>query len=98
MSFARVIVKNTGNGEKSVILPKGLMETTIRINTDMLTMDIMEGIKKMFPHKTIEITVPPADDTDYILSSPAYTKELQDRISSYKQKSNIVCNVWNQMK
>ena len=33
------------------------METTIRINTDALTPEFVEGIKKLFPHKTVEITV-----------------------------------------
>lgn len=32
------------------------METTIRINTDKLDMDILEGIRKMFPHEEVEIT------------------------------------------
>ncbi len=50
----------------------------------MLTMEIMEGIKKMFPHKTVEITIQPSDDTDYILSNPAYAKELEDRIADYE--------------
>ena len=33
------------------------MEATIRINTDMLNLDVLEGIKKMFPGKTVEITI-----------------------------------------
>ena len=32
------------------------METTIRINTDLLNIDIIEGIQKMFPHKVVDIT------------------------------------------
>ncbi len=62
------------------------METTIRINTDMLTIDIVDGIKKMFPHKTVEITIQPADDTEYIMSNPAYAHELQERITEYQTK------------
>lgn len=62
------------------------METTIRIHTDDLTNDIIEGIKKLFPHKTVEITVHPADETEYILSNPAYANELKSRIDEYKQK------------
>ncbi len=60
------------------------METTIRINTDMLTVDIIEGIKRMFPHKTVDIIVQPADDTDYILSNPAFANELHERITEYE--------------
>ena len=59
---------------------------TIRINTDMLTADIIEGIKQMFPHKTVEIIIQPADATDYILSNPAYAKELQERIAEYEER------------
>ena len=66
------------------------METTIRINTDMLTMDIMEGIKKMFPHKTIDIIIQPSDETEYILSNHAYAKELEERIAAYETKKETI--------
>jgi hypothetical protein len=66
------------------------METTIRINTDLLTPDIIEGIKKMFPHKTVDIIVQVADDTEYILSNPAFANELQDRIETYKSKKEVI--------
>lgn len=66
------------------------METTIRINTDNLTADIIEGIKKMFPHKTIEITILPADETEYILNDPAYATELQERIEEYNTKKQTI--------
>ena len=64
------------------------METTIRINTDNLTSDVIEGIKKMFPHKTVEITVQSADETEYILDNPACANELRERIEEYKTKQN----------
>ena len=64
------------------------METTIRINTDMLTADIGDGIKKMFPHKTVDIIIQSADDTDYIICNPAYAQELQERIAEYQTKKN----------
>ena len=66
------------------------METTIRINTDLLTPEIMEGIKRMFPHKTVDITIQPADDTEYILSNPAFANELNERIESYKSKKEVI--------
>jgi len=53
------------------------METTIRINTDQLTSDIIDGIKKMFPHRIVEITIQPADETEFILSNPAYAREYK---------------------
>jgi len=59
------------------------METTIRINTDLLNTDFIDGIKKLFPHKTVDIIIQVADDTEYILSNPAYANELQERIEGY---------------
>ncbi len=66
------------------------METTIRINTDMLDDKILDGIKKMFPHKMVDIIVQPSDDTDYILSNPAYAQELQERIEEYETKKKTI--------
>ncbi|RYX87029.1 hypothetical protein EON73_02260 [bacterium] len=66
------------------------METTIRINTDQLTTDLLESIKKMFPHKLVEITIQPADETDYILSNPAYAQEIRDRLEEYKLKRETI--------
>ena len=66
------------------------METTIRINTDMLTADIVDGIKKMLPHKTVDIIIQSADDTDYIISNPAYAQELQERIAEYQTKKEVI--------
>jgi len=66
------------------------METTIRINTDNLTSDIIDAIKKMFPHKTVEITIQPADETDYILNDPNYANELMERIEEYNTKKQTI--------
>ena len=66
------------------------METTITINTDALTPEFIEGIKKLFPHKTVEINIQPADETDNILSNPVFTQVLQDRIAEYEAKKQVV--------
>lgn len=66
------------------------METTFKINTDSLTPEFIEGIKKLFPHKTVEITIQPANETDYILSNPVYAKVLIDRISEYEEKKQTI--------
>ena len=62
------------------------METTIKINTDALTPEFIQGIKELFPHKTVEITIQTADETDYILSNPVFSHVLQDRITAYETK------------
>lgn len=66
------------------------METTIKINTDAITPEVIEGIKKLFPHKTVEISIQEADETEYILSNPVYTQVLQDRIAEYEAKKKII--------
>ena len=66
------------------------METTIRINTDQLTVDVIEGIKKMFPHITVDITIQTADETEYILSNPAYARELEERMAEYKKRKETI--------
>jgi len=66
------------------------METTIRINTDEQTQEVIEGIKKMFPHKTVDITIQSADATEYILTNPAYASELQERIETYNSKKETI--------
>ncbi len=66
------------------------METTIRINTDNLSADIIDGIKKLFPHKTVDITIQHADDTEYILSDPEYSQDLMERIEEYNSKQKTI--------
>ena len=66
------------------------METTIRINTDQLSSEIIEGIRQMFPHKTVDITIQPADDTEFILHNPAYMKELEERIADFESNKKII--------
>lgn len=73
------------------------METTIKINTDLLNADIIEGIKKLFPHKNVQITIEDEyteheeyhadaedeeDATQFILNRPALAAELLRRIKS----------------
>ncbi len=83
------------------------METTIKINTDLLNADIIEGIKKMFPHKHVEITIQEKDveededafsedeedATQFILNRPALAAELQRRIDSIEDKTAKLISV-----
>ena len=66
------------------------METTIRINTDNLSADIIDSIRKMFPYKIVEITIKQADETEYILSDPEYTQDLMERIEEYEAKKKTI--------
>lgn len=84
------------------------METTIKINTDLLNADIIEGIKKMFPHKRVHITIEEEyigneeddagleddeDATQFILNRPAFAAELLRRIKSYEKNKEDLINV-----
>ncbi len=66
------------------------METTITINTDAITPEFIEAIKKLFPHKTVEINIQQADETDNILSNPVFTQVLQDRIAEYEERKQVI--------
>jgi hypothetical protein len=66
------------------------METSIKINTDNLCHEFLEGIKAMFPHKMVEITIQPADETEYILNNPEYAQELMERIEEYDSKKQTI--------
>ena len=74
------------------------METTIKINTDLLNMDILEGIKKTFPHKEVEITIREEveykeDATEFIMNRPELHAELQRRIESIENKTAKLISV-----
>jgi hypothetical protein len=71
------------------------METVIRINTNLLNIDILEGIKKLFLHKKVEILIQEddaeneedtegedEDATEFIMKRPAFAAELLRRIKS----------------
>ena len=43
----------------------------------------------MFPQITVDITVQPVDETEYILSNPAFARELEERMAEYEKKKTI---------
>jgi hypothetical protein len=66
------------------------METTIKINTDTISDELIQKIKSLFPHQTVEITIQPADETEYLLSRPVLTKVLEERIANYESKKKVI--------
>jgi len=60
------------------------MEAIIKINTDLLNMDILEGIKKMFPGKDVEIKIQAEDvvenweEVEIEKNSPNYIEGDED--------------------
>ena len=84
------------------------METTIKINTDVLNADIIEGIKKMFLHKQVAIIIneeyredeedqttnleDEEEATKFIMNRPELAAELQRRIDSIENKTANLIN------
>ena len=67
------------------------METIIKINTDSITPEFIEGIKKLFPHKNVEITIhPAATQLNIFWIIHRYAKELEDRIQTYEKKKEVI--------
>ena len=50
----------------------------------------MDGLKKAFAHKEVEITVSDADETDYLLRSPYNRERLLRAVADIEQNRNIV--------
>ena len=57
---------------------------------DELDQQFLEGLKKAFAHKEIEITVSEADETDYLLRSPPNRERLLRAVADIEQNRNIV--------
>jgi len=66
------------------------MFAVYRTSADALDQQFLEGLKKAFAHKEIEITVSDADETDYLLRSPANRDRLLRAIADIEQKRSIV--------
>ena len=84
------------------------METTIRINTDSLNMDILEGLKKMFPHKKVKITVTEefevpneefieVTDED-IKNSPSYIEGDEDATQYFLNRPKLAAELERRIK
>ena len=55
-----------------------------------LDQQFLDGLKKAFANKEIEITVSEADETDYLLRSPPNRERLLRAVADIEQNRNIV--------
>lgn len=71
---------------------KGLrdMYTIYRLNADELDSKFLESLKSAFGHKQIEIAVSEADETDYLLRSPANRERLLKAVADVDAGRNLV--------
>ena len=66
------------------------MFATYRTRVDDLDQQFLDGLKKAFAHKEIEITVSEADETDYLLRSPPNRERLLRAVADIEKKQNVV--------
>ena len=68
-----------------------MFTTTIRINSEELSADVISSIKAMFGKKNIEIVVSEAmDETEYLSKSPANKKHLLKGIREARNVKNLM--------
>ncbi|OHD09211.1 MAG: hypothetical protein A2Y34_14640 [Spirochaetes bacterium GWC1_27_15] len=66
------------------------MYTTYRINANEIDVNFIEGIKKIFKDREIEITIYNVDETEYLLSSEQNKKNLLKAIENVNQNKNLI--------
>jgi hypothetical protein len=76
---------NSGNSHNF-----GIMTTTYHLNVNELSVELINSIKAAFKDKTVDITVSESiDETDYLLSSEANKKMLEESIQQLKDGKGI---------
>ncbi|MEO5804168.1 MAG: hypothetical protein ABIR24_11625 [Verrucomicrobiota bacterium] len=66
------------------------MFTIYRTNADDLDDRFLESLKAAFKHRQIEIAVSEADETEYLLRSPANREQLLKALGDLEQNKNVV--------
>lgn len=71
------------------------MYTVYQLNSDELSVEFLESVKALFPHKTIEIAVTELeiveqDETAYLLGDPANRTRLLEALENVARQRNLV--------
>ncbi|GHV94491.1 hypothetical protein AGMMS50293_08110 [Spirochaetia bacterium] len=68
-----------------------MTDTYCELNTKELKADFITAIRDIYPNRDIEITVrETADETDYLLQSPANRERLLNVIDNIERGQNLV--------
>lgn len=67
-----------------------MMEATVKLNMDDLSMEFIEKLRFPFPHKELEIRINSFDDTEYLESSSANHQKLMESIERVKKKTGLI--------
>jgi antitoxin YefM len=65
------------------------LNATYRLRADELDANFLEGLKKLFQAKEIEIVVSDLDDTEYLLGTPANRDHLLAAVASVEANRNL---------
>ncbi len=66
------------------------MVTIYRLNADELDGNFLASLKAAFAHKEIEIAVAEADETEYLLRSPANRERLLAAVADVEAGRNVM--------
>lgn len=70
------------------------METTYRLNTKELSIELIRSIQEAFGDKDIEITVTAQrDDTEFLLSTEANRKQLYESMDELAKGKGVAMSV-----
>ena len=66
------------------------MIATFKLNVNELTAQLLEQIRKAFPGKEIEITVAEQDATEYLRSSTANERHINEAIGRIEKNEGLI--------
>lgn len=66
------------------------MQSIYRLKAEELNEDFLEGLKRIFKNKEIEIVVSAVDETEYLLQSPANREHLFNAINNIEKQESLV--------
>jgi antitoxin YefM len=66
------------------------MQSIYRLKADELNEDFLEGLKRIFKDKEIEIVVSEVDETEYLLQSLANRERLLNALNNVENQENLV--------